>query len=72
MRYDFLIDFHCDMYGLILSKALKAQREAKDESTQIAINNLHFEVIELRHSVEEKETMLNTLSEDLIKSRTEI
>lgn len=61
------------MYGLILSKALKAQREAKDESTQIAINNLHFEVvIELRHSVEEKETMLNTLSEDLIKSRTEI
>lgn len=65
--------FHCDMYGLILSKALKAQREAKDESTQIAINNLHFEVvIELRHSVEEKETMLNTLSEDLIKSRTEI
>jgi hypothetical protein len=33
--------------GLILSKALKAQKEAEDESTQIAFGNLHSEVITL-------------------------
>jgi hypothetical protein len=35
--------------GLILSKALKAQKDAEDESCQIALGNLHLEVISLRN-----------------------
>lgn len=37
-----------------MSKALKAQRDAEEEDTQIAINNLLSKVIELWYSVEEK------------------
>jgi hypothetical protein len=33
--------------GLILSKALKAQKDAEDESSQIAFGNLRLEVIML-------------------------
>jgi hypothetical protein len=46
--------FHDNMQGIILSKALKAQRDAEEEDTQIAINNLLSKVIELWYSVEEK------------------
>jgi hypothetical protein len=38
--------------GLNLSKALKAKKDAGDESTQIAFDNLRSEVIELWHKVE--------------------
>jgi hypothetical protein len=34
--------------GLILTKALKAQKDAEDESYKIALGNLHSEVISLR------------------------
>jgi hypothetical protein len=35
--------------GLILSNALRAQKNAKDESCTIALNNLRSEVIRLRN-----------------------
>jgi hypothetical protein len=58
------------MQGLILSKALKAQRDVEEEGAQIAINNLCSEAIELLHNVEEKENVLNTLAKDLTESQT--
>jgi hypothetical protein len=39
---------------LILSKALKAQKEAEDESCQIALGNLQAEVISLRNGALDK------------------
>jgi hypothetical protein len=40
---------HFFLQGLILSNALTAQKNAKDEGCTIALNNLHSEVIELRN-----------------------
>jgi hypothetical protein len=41
--------FVCFLYqGLILSKALKAQKDAEDEGTWIAFENLRSKVITLR------------------------
>ena len=40
--------------GLILSKALKAQKDAEDESTRIAFGNLCSEVITLQNEALEK------------------
>jgi predicted RNase H-like nuclease (RuvC/YqgF family) len=45
---------------------LKAKNDAEDESTRIAFSNLRSRVNELRHNVEEKEEMLNTLASDWI------
>jgi hypothetical protein len=50
----YLLFFLCCCQGLILSKALKAQKDTKDESTRIAFSNLRSEVIDLRHQVVEK------------------
>ena len=44
--------------GLILSKALKAQKDAEDESCQIALGNLCSEVITLRNEDLEKDRIL--------------
>lgn len=60
------------MQGLILSKDLKVQKDAEDARAQMAIGNLRFKVFGLRHEVEEKETMLNTLAEDMIESRADL
>jgi chromosome segregation ATPase len=60
-----------DTQGLILSKALKAKKDAKDESTRITFGNLRSEVIELQHQVEEKEEILSTLARELIENRIE-
>jgi hypothetical protein len=38
--------------GFILSKALKAQKDAEDESCKIALGNLRLEVISLRNEAE--------------------
>jgi hypothetical protein len=46
------------LQGLILSKALKAQKDAEDESYQMAIGNLRFEVITLRNEALEKDKIL--------------
>jgi hypothetical protein len=47
--------------GLILSNALRAQKNAEDESCTIALSNLHSEVIELRNEALEKDKILISL-----------
>jgi hypothetical protein len=47
--------------GLILSNALRAQKNAEDESYEIAFNNLRSEVIKLRSEALEKDKILVTL-----------
>ena len=51
--------------GLILSKALKAQKDADDESCQIALGNLRSEVITLRNEALAKDKILLSLVERL-------
>jgi hypothetical protein len=60
----FLHIYFC-YYGLILSKALRAQKEVDDESYQIALENLRSEVITLRNEALEKDIIL--LSVDRLK-----
>jgi hypothetical protein len=43
---------------LILSNALRAQKNVEDESCTIALNNLRSEVIELRNEGLEKDKIL--------------
>jgi hypothetical protein len=47
--------------GLILSNALRAQKNAEDESCTIALSNLRSEVIELRNEGLEKDKILISL-----------
>jgi hypothetical protein len=47
--------------GLILSNALRAQKSAENEGCTMALNNLRFEVIELRNKGLEKDKVLNLL-----------
>jgi hypothetical protein len=54
--------------GLILSKTLKAQKDAEDESCRIGLGNLRLEVITLRNEALEKDKILLSLMERL-KSR---
>jgi hypothetical protein len=58
--------------GLILSKALKAQKDAEDESTQIAFGNLRSEVITLWNEALEKDKILLSLVERLKSSETRL
>ena len=58
--------------GLILSKALKAQKDAEDESCRIALGNLHSEVITLRHEALEKDKILHSLVERLKSSEARL
>jgi hypothetical protein len=57
---------------LILSKALKAQKDAEDESTRIAFGNLRSEVIDLRHKDVEKDKILLSLVDKLKESQAEL
>jgi predicted RNase H-like nuclease (RuvC/YqgF family) len=50
---------------LILSKALRAQKKAEDESCQIALGNLRSEVIMLRNEELEKDKILFSLVDKL-------
>jgi hypothetical protein len=52
-----------------LSKALKAQKDYKDESTQIAFENLLSEVITLRNEALEKDKILLSLIKRLKTSQ---
>jgi predicted RNase H-like nuclease (RuvC/YqgF family) len=64
----FLIVVMCSLFvfqGLILSKALKAQKDAEDESCRIALGNLCSEVITLRNEALEKDKILLSLVERL-------
>jgi hypothetical protein len=47
--------------GLILSNALRAQKNAEDESCQIALGNLWSEVIKLRNEPVEKDKIMLSL-----------
>jgi phage shock protein A len=58
--------------GLIFSKALKAQKDAEDESYQIAIRNLQAEVITLRNEALEKDKILLSLVERLKSSEAKL
>ena len=49
------------MQGLKLSNALRAQKNAEDESCTIALNNLRTEVIRLRNEATEKDKILLSL-----------
>jgi ATP-dependent Clp protease ATP-binding subunit ClpA len=49
------------LQGLILSNALRAQKNAEDESCTIALNNLQTEVINLRNEATEKDKILLSL-----------
>jgi hypothetical protein len=49
------------LQGLILSNALRAQKNAEDEGCTIALNNLRSEVIELKNKCLEKDKILNSL-----------
>ena len=51
------------LQGLILSKALKAQKDAEDESCQMALSNLRSEVITLRNEALAKDKILLSLVE---------
>ena len=49
------------LQGLILSNALRAQKNAEDESCTIALNNLRTKVIRLRNEATEKDKILLSL-----------
>jgi hypothetical protein len=49
------------LQGLILSNALRAQKNIEDEGCTIALNNLRSEVIELRNESLEKDKILISL-----------
>jgi hypothetical protein len=49
------------LQGLILSNALRAQKNIEDEGYTMALNNLHSEVIELRNEGLEKDKILLSL-----------
>jgi malonyl CoA-acyl carrier protein transacylase len=49
------------LQGLILSNALRAQKNAEDESCPIALGNLQSEVIQLRNEALEKDKILISL-----------
>jgi hypothetical protein len=62
----------CHFQGLILSKALKAQKDAEDESYKIALGNLRSEVISLRNEALEKDRILLSLVEKLKSSEASL
>jgi hypothetical protein len=49
------------LQGLILSNALRAQKNIEDKGYTMALNNLRSEVIELRNEGLEKDTILLSL-----------
>jgi hypothetical protein len=63
------------LQGLILSNALRAQKNIEDEGCTIALNNLRSEVIELRNEGVEKDKILislvNKIKEDEASSKAQ-
>jgi predicted RNase H-like nuclease (RuvC/YqgF family) len=53
------------LQGLILSNALRAQKDAEDEGCTIALSNLRSEVIELRNEGIEKDKILHSLVNEI-------
>jgi hypothetical protein len=56
-----LLNFFLLLQGLILSNALRAQKNIEDEGYTLALNNLRSEVIELRNEGLEKDKILISL-----------
>ena len=63
------------LQGLILSNALRAQKNIEDEGCTMALNNLRSEVIELRNEGLEKDKILillvNKIKEDETSSKVQ-
>jgi hypothetical protein len=63
------------LQGLILSNALRAQKNIEDQGCTIALNNLHSEVIELRNEGLKKDkiliSLLNKIKEDEASSKAQ-
>jgi hypothetical protein len=63
------------LQGLILSNALRAQKNIEDEGCIMALNNLRSEVIELRNEGLEKDKILislvNNIKEDEASSKVQ-
>jgi hypothetical protein len=57
----FILNYVLLLQGLILSNALRSQKNIEDEGCTIALNNLRSEVIELRNEGLEKDKILNSL-----------
>jgi hypothetical protein len=78
ISYVYRFSFYCCVliyfyyYGLILSKALRAQKEAEDESCQIALGNLRAELISLRNEALEKDKILLSLVDRLKASEARL
>jgi hypothetical protein len=60
------------LQGLILSKALKAQKDAEDESCQMALSNLRSEVITLMNEALAKDKILLSLVKRLKSSEAKM
>jgi hypothetical protein len=58
------------LQGLILSNALRAQKNAEDEGCTISMNNLRSEVIELRNKGLKKDKILNSLVSKIKEDET--
>jgi hypothetical protein len=59
--YLFMLNYVLLLQGLILSNALRAQKNIEDEGYTMALNNLRSEVIELRNECLEKDNILISL-----------
>jgi hypothetical protein len=59
--YLFIVNSVLLLQGLILSNALRAQKNSEDEGYTMALNNLHSEIIELRNEGLEKDKILISL-----------
>jgi hypothetical protein len=57
----FMLNIMLLVQGLILSNALRAQKNVEDEGCTIALNNLRSEVIELRNEGLKKDKILISL-----------
>jgi hypothetical protein len=71
----FILNIVLLLQGLILSNALRAQKNIEDEGCTMALNNLHSEVIELRNEGREKDKILislvNEIKEDKASSKAQ-
>jgi hypothetical protein len=71
----FILNLVLLLQGLILSNALRAQKNIEDEGYTMALNNLRSEVIELRNEGLEKDKILislvNKVKEDEASSKAQ-
>jgi chromosome segregation ATPase len=56
-----MLIFYSFLQGLILSNALRAQKNTEDESYTMALTNLRSEVIRIRNEATEKDKILLSL-----------